>query len=232
MEFSILELPIIGLILGVLIYLYQRHEYTAKKKVFDNPSSSPTYEEITPIKKELAKSFYNRYSASKLTAYGVLFLTILIILTGAYIFLNASTIARADTASVPIGSDRWLQVQDSIANKYFIIYCEDHKIGRDTMTRGYYYNLMVQIKQQYKGDIDKEIVEVFEKEKQPLENGNPSSSLLNLIASMTIRVMISFFVFYLVQILKLYRYNLKVSDFYINKYDAILSYEEMKLPFE
>lgn len=113
------------------------------------------------------------------------------------------------------------------------MYCEDNKIGRDTMTKGYYYNLIVHVKQLYKSQIDKEIVEAFEQEKQQIENAKQSSSLLNLIASMTIRVMISFFVFYLVQIfLKLYRYNLKVSDFYINKYDAILSYEEMKLPFE
>ena len=95
MNFSILELSITGLILAILIYLYQRKEYKAKKKVFDNLSTSSTYEQITPIKKELAKSFYTRYAASKLTAYGVLFLTIVIILFGAYFFFNASTIARA-----------------------------------------------------------------------------------------------------------------------------------------
>lgn len=234
MDTFIISILILVIVSAIIFYIVTYKDSKNRKVIFERIDSGELYKEIISIKKELAKSFFLRYRSSKNMAYGILLFTVFVLFVGAYAFYNASNLLPKEIKKADfIGTDKWEKIQDSISKIYENKYLYERGILVDTLTTGNAAQLAVEAKTKYRDRINRETSESLDKASKEVQSENASVSNLQLLGSITIRLMIGFFVFYLTQIfLKLYRYNLKISDFYLNKFDAILSHEAMKMSFE
>lgn len=202
----------------------------------------------------LTHHLYKRHIDAKKQAQAVLFSTVFVLLIGATFFYFASDIALRDSRAEEILSAT--DIKEKVEKNFINTYVKNHNINIDSLreladkTSLSYKDPSTSdnplTSENYKAEKEisairsnalqayaLEIDSVILARSPLLAKSKDSFSRWNkLITTISLRVIICLLIFYLSQIfLKMYRYNLKVSDFYINRYEAIICNKELGLDF-
>jgi uncharacterized protein YlbG (UPF0298 family) len=186
--------------------------------------------ELAASEEDLLKMFYTRTNSYKFQAYIILLLVIGSLFIGGLIFYAAGQIAGRDLyySDVNYYGDTY---ESKLVNRFMSVYCEENNVPKPDEEIDFlkWRDLRDKVKTIYR----KEISADFEEHQNQLKNEKIDTQVFALISTSLIRIGIVTLLIFLVQIfLRLYRYNLKLSDYYKARFDAVLLSKTEKLDFE
>lgn len=231
---------IIALDAPILLFLYTKsgEDYDISyKKRLEAGLEKGNFKDIDI---SLLESIYHLYFKAKKQAPIMLAWALTSLFLGAISFYYASVLVTKDqrayekTAKDALHLSIQQRYYDSAAKYLNINYDSllQKKMLKDTSIVGrkadiLYSQIAELTRLKYPDQISKEVHERFKNENNNDNTPGNSNSFYFIFSTISTRIIISLLTFYLAQLfIRLYNYYLRVSDFYINRFDAIIAYRE------
>jgi hypothetical protein len=252
MATPIILIMMIVIIGGPLLYFIKYFEPSKTSiPIFKEDSDQESQKsDLNVANEKLLEIMYNRHYKAKKNAIVMLTFAIISLVTGVIFFYYASEVASTDRRrndqaarskitfdleksflgkyadSMGINLDSLIEAK-KIEDNYDRKVDNSNKKATDSLSK-----LRRKSNDLNQEEILKKTEEIYYSNRSHESTSNVES-LYFLLTTISIRIIIAFLTFYLAKIfLNLYKYYVQISDFYINRFDAIVAFDEDKFKID